>query len=113
MTRPQLTVFARHLVSLLQQARTDELPAAFAVVERLHAEGSPDVQEAATIGLLEDVQTLAQNAGIDPSSFEPFLGPISRQWWIQLNEFWAGKIGYVGETYRQPNGEAKPTSHQP
>ena len=87
-----LGAFARHLVALLQSERTGEFPTVFEVVERLHVEGTPDVQEAATIGLLEGIQNHAEHTGLDPDRFLPFLRPVSREWWKQLHAFWSGEI---------------------
>ena len=54
-----LAELARHLVELMQADTTTELPAVFEVIERLHLDGTDAVKEAATIGLLEDLQNLA------------------------------------------------------
>ena len=105
-----LGAFARHLIALLQTDATEELPAVFDVVERLHVEGAPDVQEATTIGLLECIQIHAGHAGLDADRFLPFIGPELREWWKQLDAFWRGKIRYVGETYALSGGDAEPTA---
>ena len=84
-----LAAFARHLVNLMRQEQVSELPAVFAVVERLHTEGDSYVQEAATIGLLEDLQNLALNEQLDPASFLRYLKPETTRWWTKLNDFWS------------------------
>jgi hypothetical protein len=81
---------AHHLVELQRAGRVDELPAVFAVVERLHVEGDDFVKEAATIGFLEGVQNVALNRGLDPDAFRPYLGPESKKAWDALNRFWSG-----------------------
>ena len=78
--------FAHHIVELLQSRTTEEFPAVFGVIERLHLEGDSYVKEAATVGALEALQNVAS----DPADFEPFLGPESRNWWGRLNDFWEG-----------------------
>lgn len=83
--------FAHHVIDLVGREATSELPHVFDVVERLHVEGDAYVKEAATIGLLEGLQNIAENAGLDPRRLEPWLRPESAKWWAQLNEFWAGK----------------------
>ena len=83
--------YARHLVTLWREGRQAELHRAFAVVEQLHVEGDGYVQEAATIGLLEDLQSSAGHDRIDPDVFRPFLGPQSTYWWDALNRFWSGE----------------------
>jgi len=90
--------FAHHLVDLHKANQSHEFPAVFAVLERLHIEGDHYVREAATIGLLEGIQNVASNNGLNPEQFVPFLGPESQKWWRQLNDFWQGKIPYVGAT---------------
>ncbi len=83
--------FARHLIRHWQEGRTPELARALALVERLHVEGDDYVREAATIGLLEDLQNNAGHDQIDPDVFRPFLGPRSAHWWDALNRFWSGE----------------------
>ena len=90
--------FARHLVELHKAHRVEEFPAVFQAVESLHLEGDHFVKEAATIGLLEGIQNIAGNMGIDPEEFLPYLNAQSLKWWRQLNDFWNAKIPYVGAT---------------
>ena len=89
--------FARHLVTLWREGQTSELTLAFEAVERLHVEGDDYVREAATIGILEDVQNNAGRERIDPEVFRPFLGTRSAQWWEGLNRFWSGESPRVEE----------------
>ncbi|MGH9941193.1 MAG: DUF7674 family protein [Pyrinomonadaceae bacterium] len=90
--------FAHHLVELHKANRTDEFPAMFEIIERLHLEGDAYVKEAATIGMLEGIQNVAGNSGVDPEEFFRFLKPESAKWWGQLNDFWEGKIPFVGSS---------------
>ncbi|MFN2455590.1 MAG: hypothetical protein ABR577_15375 [Pyrinomonadaceae bacterium] len=90
--------FAHHLVELHKENRTDEFPAVFEVIERLHLEGDAYVKEAATIGMLEGIQNVAGNSGVNPEEFYRYLKPESAIWWRQLNDFWEGKIPYVGSS---------------
>ena len=80
--------FATHVVSLLKAGETRELDAVFATVETLHKEGDRAVCEAATIGILEGVQNIAESTGFDPESFLPYLRSESASWWRRLNDFW-------------------------
>jgi hypothetical protein len=84
-----LAAFARHLVGLMRQDQVSELPAVFTVIERLHTEGDSYVQEAATVGLLEDIQNIAPNEQVDPASFLRYLNPETTRWWTKLNDFWS------------------------
>ena len=89
---------AHHMVALIKSNQTSEFSAVFDVIERLHIEGDDYVKEAATIGVLESLQNIASNNGVDPEAFVPWLGLESRRWWRQLNDFWQAKIPYVGAT---------------
>ena len=87
----ELGSFARHLVELYLQGQTTEFAEVFDVVERFHFEGNDYVQNAAVIGLLEDVQNIAGNRKIDREVFVPYLRPMSVAWWQSLNRFWSGE----------------------
>lgn len=87
--------FAQHLVNLYVSGRSEEFAPVFNVVERLHNKGDSFVREAATIGLLEGIQNIAGNSGIDPENFVRHLGPQSKEWWKRLNNFWSGKTRHV------------------
>ena len=89
---------AHHLVDSFKSKHTDEFPAVFDVIERLHLDGDHYVKGAATIGMLEGIQNVAANNGVDPQMFVPFLGTESLRWWRQLIDFWQAKIPYVGAT---------------
>jgi hypothetical protein len=90
--------FAHHLVELLKANHTEEFPTVFEIIERLHLEGDHYVKEAATIGMLESIQNVAGNSGVEPDEFVEYLKPQSVKWWRQLNDFWNAKIPYVGAT---------------
>ncbi len=83
--------FARHMVELFKSGRTEEFADIFSVVEKLHLNGDGYVEEAAKIGLLEDIQNIAGNRGVDPEEFVQFLGPESNKMWKELNRFWGGE----------------------
>ncbi len=87
---------AGHLLTLYKAGRTDEFGPLCEVIERLHADGDGYVRELATIGFLEGVQNVWANNDADPEDFCTFLLPESRKWWKELNDFWAGRIPYVG-----------------
>jgi hypothetical protein len=88
--------FAHHLVELMRAGPTSEFAAVFDVVERLHLDGDAYVKEAATIGLLEGIQNVAGNTGVDPERFVPHLKAESAKWWAELDGFWGGNSPYVG-----------------
>jgi hypothetical protein len=79
--------FACYLVGLYESAQLDEFPSVFEILERLHLEGDAYVREAATIGILEGIQNIAENFGINPQEFARYLKPESAKWWRQLHDF--------------------------
>lgn len=99
--------FAHHLLALYRAGSIGEFASVSEAIERLHVQGSPAAQEAATIGLLEAIQNVWGNNGVDPELFKPFLKEQSGLWWEQLNLFWQGAIPYVGAT--MPNKTMEPT----
>src|SRR4051794_30838623 len=73
--------FAGHLRQLQQQSCTQDFPDIARVIERLHVEGDHYTREAATIGLLEGIQNVWGNQGVDPNLFAHHLLPVSALWW--------------------------------
>ncbi len=89
--------FARHLVVRLHEGSNDELAVTFQVVERLISEGESYVREAMVTGLLEGIQNIAGDMGVDPDRFKEWLLPETRAWWDNLNRFWDGESGALRE----------------
>ena len=83
-----LSDLARHLIAMLERGDTGTFPAIFTVVERWHCEGDPYVQEAATVGLLEDMQNPGLHNHTKPAQFRAYLQPVSLKWWDKLIGFW-------------------------
>jgi hypothetical protein len=80
--------FTCHLIGMLERGETASFPAIFGAVERLQVEGDPYVKEAATVGLLEDLQNQDLHLGTLPEQFRQYLGPVSERWWDKLSRFW-------------------------
>ena len=79
----------RHLRAKLAVGKTNEVSAVFELAERLLA--TDEVERGfITIGFFEDVQNTSANTDIDQEAWEPFLGPLSRGLWDELNDFWGG-----------------------
>jgi hypothetical protein len=89
--------FARHLLQLHRQDQTEVFSAVAEAIERMHIEGDSYVREAATIGLLEGIQNVWSNEGVDPELFARDLLPESARWWQSLQAFWSGRSRFVGE----------------
>jgi hypothetical protein len=80
--------FARHLSTVLASGNEDVLRNVFDVVERLILEGDPYVQEAAVVGVIEDLQNSNLHSGTKPDQYLPYLLPQSRRWWTKVEAFW-------------------------
>ena len=61
-----LSKLARYISRLISESQTQELSDIFEVIERWHLEGDDYVREAATVGLLEDLQNTNE---VDPISW--------------------------------------------
>lgn len=85
-----LADLARHLIGKMQVGDTSRFDAVFAVVERWHLEGDGYVEEAASIGLLEDLQNTGLHDRTTPEMFLPWLRPVSREQWDKIEAFWNG-----------------------
>ena len=90
-----MSVFAHHIVECYQRGQTDEFGSVFALIERFISEGSPDVRELATIGLLEDIQTIGSPDRWGYKVYEQWLGSKSRIAWQEIERVWEGKISLM------------------
>ncbi|MEH6467944.1 MAG: hypothetical protein V7722_09960 [Porticoccus sp.] len=88
-----LSELARYISDLIKKEEKEELKGIFEVIERWHIEGDCYVKEAATVGILEDLQnTNIVGAGI-PEIVKTYLLPESKKWWLKVYDFWEkGKI---------------------
>lgn len=93
---PALGSFARHLLSLHLGGQVDCFAAVGDAIERLLVVGSPFTKEATTIGLLEGIQNVWGNSGVDPALFLPYLHDEALKQWQSVDDYWQGKIPYVG-----------------
>lgn len=100
-----LADFARHIISFLEVKDDAGLHRIFDAVERLHVEGDHYVREAATVGLLEDLQNTNLHRTTDPEQFRPFLRPESLKWWDRVDSFWKGNPRALQE-YRDGSAAA-------
>src|SRR6478752_2096195 len=86
-----LGAFGRHLLELYNLDHATSFLNVGVMIENLHIDGDELVKNAATIGLLESLQNIWLNAGIDPMPFREWLLPVSREQWDALYEFWHGE----------------------
>lgn len=96
------SAFISHLVDLKVEGKTSEFAPVFQLIERMHREGDPYVQELATVGFLEDLQNAhLHRKGSTPEAFLQWLGSESAWWWEELNLFWESKLkGGLGSSGR-------------
>ena len=87
--------FAHHLLALRLEDATWCFTQVGATIERMHTEGTPEVRELATIGMLEGIQNVWGHSSVSPEELLQFLGPESRSWWQGLNKFWSGNVPVV------------------
>lgn len=83
---------AQHLIGKLESGQTSELQRIFKVVERWLADGDELVREAATIGLLEDLQNPNLHKTTSPDQLKQWLGPLGAMQWTEVERFWSGQI---------------------
>jgi hypothetical protein len=84
-----LAEFVRHLSIVLAQGDRETVQQVFSVVEQLLLEGNQYVREAATVGIIEDLQNSNLHSGTTPEQFVQFLLPESRKWWDKVSAFWS------------------------
>ncbi|WP_223736984.1 DUF7674 family protein [Ensifer adhaerens] len=97
-----LAELACHLIKKLEAGDTRHFGAVFDVVERWHTNGDAYVREAATVGLLEDLQNVNLHRETSPDGFVRWLGPESLGWWIRVREFWT-----LGKPWLECLGQSK------
>lgn len=98
---------ADYLADLLLAGQIDDVSRALAVCERWLLEGDHYVQEAATVGLIEDLQNRAQRLKIAEERFTDLFGPEGRRWWDKVNAFWNKGELLVDETKLSPPERAQ------
>jgi hypothetical protein len=83
-----LADYVRHMSALMVAGDESTLRRIFAAIERLHVEGDHAVREAATVGILEDLQNTNLHNGTTPQQFEALLLPESARFWKKVKDFW-------------------------
>jgi hypothetical protein len=83
-----IAVLAQYIINLALSDKTEELQHTFDVIERVLENGDEYVQEAITLGLLEEIQNLAQENGLLLNQFETYLKSESKRRWDLLITFW-------------------------
>jgi hypothetical protein len=97
---PPLFTFLHEVASVLEQMLEDGDEAGtrrvFDLVERLNVEGDRDVQMYATLGIIENTQSLAAMEDGDMVAIGPkfydYLGAVSKTRWDRVEAMWAGTL---------------------
>ena len=99
-----VAVFAHHIVDSYSNGLTDEYPAFFAAVERILEEGDEQARRLASIGALEDIQTISTHRTFGPAAFVGWLGPKSRAAWDEIDAVWRAGGGSLMGVVRLERG---------
>jgi len=92
-----VAVFAQHIVDSYANGVTNECGPLFAAVEQIIETGDEDARGLAVTGVLEDIQTISIHHPFGPAAFEHWLGPKSRQAWLEIEALWqAGGASLAG-----------------
>lgn len=83
-----ISELARYTAHLYSENRTQELRKIFLVAERWYLEGDHYVQEAATVGFLEDLQNQNIVGNIDSECFVQYMGSETNKFWHKVKDFW-------------------------
>jgi len=83
-----LSELARYLIADLETGNTHRFEAVFDVIERWVVKGDPYVKDAATVGLLEDLQNGNLHRRTCSDDFLRWLRPETLRWWTKVHEFW-------------------------
>jgi hypothetical protein len=94
--------FARFVVDCYANGQRERFPQVFQAVEALLKNGHPKIKELVTIGLLEDIQTIATHHEFGPDVFLNWLGPLSREAWFRVSKAWEGKSSLM-DVVREEN----------
>jgi hypothetical protein len=100
--------FAHFVIDAYERGETGVVVVAFATIEDFLINGDEEVQGAASIGFLEDVQNNASWRPFGPSAFVPFLGPRSKQAWAEIKEMWRGKHSLADVIRAERRAQLKP-----
>ena len=84
-------IFAQHMAAALKAGDTREFGAFFGVLEEFLTAGDTETKTVAVIGVIETLQNVASHDPPGYQAFERWLGPLSRQAWVEVKRMWSGK----------------------
>ena len=80
--------FSNYLLTQYTSCNMTELQRGLDLIEKFLHSKYHKVQELATVGFLEDIQTIWANHATDPELIFEYLGAESKRLWGKLNDFW-------------------------
>jgi len=91
--------FAHYLVDSYETEDTSWYASFFFFIESLLVSGNNDIKELASIGFLEDIQTISSWRSHKGKIFIEYLGPQSKKAWDYLDKLWS-KYGSLANIVR-------------
>lgn len=82
------SALAKYLEKLLESNQENEIQKIFDLVETWQKDGDERVQEAITVGLLEDLISLNPDHKLQDEPFFSFMGDETRYWAEKVKGFW-------------------------
>ena len=86
----EISAAARWLAARARDGDESCLPAIFEVAERVLVDGTKSARDLIVVGLFEALQNHNVTGGVEWSLWERYLGPLSRDAWQALIDFWGG-----------------------
>jgi hypothetical protein len=83
-----LAPFTQCLSRALAAGDTKTLRRVFDLLERLIVDGDANVQEAAVVGIIKNLQNSTLHDQTTPDDYVPYLMPESQRWWGKVQTFW-------------------------
>jgi hypothetical protein len=98
-------VVASHMVDLLMTGQLAEMNAGFVELERLLTLANREARAALIVGVIEEMQNVAQNRKVDPLGFRPFMKPETTAAWGRVRRYWeASGATSLADLIRQQRG---------
>ncbi|MDO8635002.1 MAG: hypothetical protein Q7R34_01980 [Dehalococcoidia bacterium] len=100
--------FAHYVVDSYDTNQTAWYHGFFDLIERMIAVGNEHMKELATIGFLEDIQTISSWKPHKGQIFVQYLGPKSKEAWVSIDELWRKHGGSLANIIRAENRQPNP-----
>ena len=88
----QATLLAEALIDEVGDVGALQLRTVFMRIEAELARSDGESRAVLITGLLEDLQTISMNRGVNLDTWTAWLGPLTRQAWDAVSAVWAGRL---------------------